>query len=223
MKKLDHIQMFEGFDPLSMRPGPAQLLVSGDWTGITKGGRPLLFTTPSTFIFKYLPAGSPIPSGYETEAKEPIGDVEHIAEESFGGGQSGLNVAPKDFDHLGDDTSQFAEDVRQGVIRLFIDPSLNPSEIKSHLKNEASRIYNEDPSYEEDDCLDILGSRNLSTKYTPEFLAHCKAVTSGSEMAQRYISKYPEYYTKHPEILPGGDVSRLKIMTPRVRLIFEGM
>ena len=141
MKKLNHIQMFENFGMSSMASGPAQLLVSGDWTGITKDGTPLDFVAPATFIFEYLPAGSPVPSGYEMDANRPYTDLGDISEEAFGGDQSGVNVAPKDYAYMKGDESQSAQDTRQGVLRLFIDPSINPSELESYLKDDCEKIW----------------------------------------------------------------------------------
>ena len=133
--------MFENFRTDSTGSGPAQLLVSGDWTGITKDGTPLDFVAPATFIFEYLPAGTPIPSGYEREAEEPIDDLEYIAEESFGGDQGGINVAPKGYPYMIGNNTQLAMDMRKGILRLFIDPTINPSDLESYLKNECHRLF----------------------------------------------------------------------------------
>jgi hypothetical protein len=206
---MKHIKLFEAFGGES----PAQLLVSGDWMGITVDGTPLDFTHPSTYIFQYLPAGGPVPSGYEMQAEEPMSDMTYIGEYSFGGDQNGVNVAPHDYVIMKGDNSQYAQDVRQGILRLFIDPSINPSEIKSYLTKEAERIF-DDPTIEEGTCLSVL--EDPEEGYTPEFLSHCKAVVAGSKNLQRYISKYPE-------IFPGGHKSGLKVMEPRVSLIFKGM
>jgi hypothetical protein len=216
---MKHVKLFEAF---SMGSTPAQLLVSGDWTGITKDGTPLDFIHPATYIFEYLPAGSPVPSGYEREAEEPIDDLGSISEEAFGGDQSGVNVAPKDFASMKGDNSQRAQDMKQGVFRMFIDPSIDPSDIKSYLTDEADAI-SDDPSIEEDSCLSILEDPEGLEGYTPKFISHCKAVTAESKISQGYISKYPQNYSEHPEILPGGNRSGLKIMDPRLTLIFEGM
>ena len=216
---MKHVKLFENFS-MEAGEGPAQLLVSGDWTGITKDGTPLDFIAPATYIFEYLPAGSPVPSGYERDAERPYSDLGSISEEAFGGDQSGINIAPKDFQYTKGDNSQYAQDTREGVRRLFIDPSIDPSDIKSYLADEADAIF-DDPRIEEDSCLALLEDPEI--ELTPEFLSHCKAVTAESKASQGYISKYPQYYSKHPEILPGGDRSSLKIMDPRVTLIFEGM
>jgi len=135
------IPIEEYLNNFSAGEGPAQLLVSGDWAGITKDGTPLDFIAPATYIFEYLPAGSPVPSGYEIDAKNPIDDLEYIIEDSFGGDQNGVNVAPKDFASIKGDNSQYAQDTRQGVLRRFIDPSIEPLELESYLKERLDEIY----------------------------------------------------------------------------------
>ena len=116
---MKHVKLFEAF---SMGSTPAQLLVSGDWTGITKDGSPETFIAPATFIFKYLPAGSPVPSDYEKDAQNPIDDLEFIADYALTGDQSGVNVA-------------------QGDLRLFIDPAISPSELESYLRKKCDSIW----------------------------------------------------------------------------------
>ena len=157
---MKHVKLFEDFS--STGQGPAQLLVSGDWTGITKDGAPETFIAPATFFVEYLPAGSPIPSGYDAE--DPITDLEYISEEAFGGDQNGVNVAPKDFVYMQDNNSQYAKEMRQGVLRLFIDPSISPSEIESYLKDECARIWSiaSDKEYYMVD--------NTSGSFTPNYL-----------------------------------------------------
>jgi hypothetical protein len=120
---------------------PAQLVVMGDWMGITKDGTPETWIAPATFICKYLPPGSPIPSGYEWESAEPISDLNAISEEAFGGDQNGSSVAPKNYAYMEKDNSGAAQDMRDGILRFFIDPSLSPEDIESHLKSEADKIW----------------------------------------------------------------------------------
>jgi len=138
---MKHVKLFETF--LST---PAQLIVSGDWTGILENPDKFAvpfdgeFIAPATFICEYMPAGSPIPSGYENQA-DPQSDLGMISEEVFGGDQNGANVAPKDYSYMSGNNSQYVKDMREGIVRIFIDPSLNPSEIESYLKDECSRIW----------------------------------------------------------------------------------
>jgi len=141
---MKHIKLFESFN---MGDTPAQLIVTGDWTGILKNPDKFAvpfdgqFIAPATFICEYMPAGSPIPSGYENVAGDLTSDLDGIAEEAFGGDQNGANVAPKDYSYLSSDKSGYANDLRQGVVRIFVDPSLDPSEIESYLKDHCSRIW----------------------------------------------------------------------------------
>ena len=157
---MKHIKLFESFGE-----GPAQLLVSGDWTGITKDGSPETFIAPATFICKFLPAGSPIPSGYEDQANDPTSDLAFIEEEAFGGDQNGVNVAPKDFEGMDNDTSQLANDIRQGTRRIFIDPSLNPQMIESHLRDACNRTWSKasDEEY-------YMVSEIEPDNFTPDYL-----------------------------------------------------
>ena len=121
---------------------PAQLLVTGDWTGITKEGIPEDFIAPAIFTFEYLPAGTPIPSGYQPFEDEGYVDLYEISEEAFGGDQNGCNVSPKNYVYLQEDNSQYAEDLRQGICRIFVSPSLSLEEIKEFLINECHEIWN---------------------------------------------------------------------------------
>ena len=137
---MKHVKLFEDFS-MGAGQGPAQLLVTGDWKGITKDGTPLDFIAPATFIFQYLPAGSPVPSGYEKDAENPIDDLELIADYALTGDQSGVNVAPKDFMNMKGDDSQRARDMRKGLIKLFIDPAISPSELESYLRKKCDSIW----------------------------------------------------------------------------------
>ena len=141
MTKLKHVKLFEAFSNTATIK-PAQLLVSGDWTGITRDGSPIEWIAPATFIFKYLPAGSPIPSGYEDY--DAYNNIEDIAEEAFGGDQNGVNVAPKDYAYMEAENSQYATDMKEGILRLFIDTDtegLSPEDMESYLRAEADRMW----------------------------------------------------------------------------------
>ena len=138
---MKHVKLFEDFS-MGAGQGPAQLLVSGDWTGITKDGSPENFIAPATFIFRYLPAGSPVPSGYKGM---PISDLELIAEQAFGADQNGVNVAQED-------------------LRLLIDPAISPSELESYLRNECDNIWG-NTSDEEYYSISSLDTGNLDPKY----------------------------------------------------------
>ena len=164
MTRLKHVKLFENFGNIK----PAQLLVSGDWTGITKDGSPIEWIAPATFIFKYLPEGSPIPSGYEDYAA--YNNIEDIAEEAFGGDQNGVNVAPKDYAYMEADNSQYATDIKEGVLRLFIDTDtegLSPEDMESYLRAEADRMWttSSDAEYYQVDEWSDYEKANLNPEY----------------------------------------------------------
>jgi hypothetical protein len=145
---MKHVKLFEAWDQEMTEQTPAQLLVTGDWTGILKNPDPFApsfegdFIAPATYIVKYLPAGSPIPSGYEMDAEDPLEDVQDIFDDAFTGDQNGVRVAPQDYDYLKKDTSAFAEDIRNGIARIFIDASLDPADLESQLRDIANSVWN---------------------------------------------------------------------------------
>jgi hypothetical protein len=146
---MKHIELFENFEmgDSSMSNSPAQLLVMGDWGGITKDGIPLEFVAPATFIVKYLPPGSEILSGDEMDAEDPYTDLEDIAEDIF-------TIPYVDFDK---------------TVRYFIDPSLSPKMIESYLKSEADRIWTA-ASDEEYYMILSSGDPNTNKIYEPNYL-----------------------------------------------------
>ena len=168
---MKHVKLFEAWDQEMTEQTPAQLLVTGDWTGILKNPDPFApsfdgeFIAPATYIIKYLPAGSPIPSGYEMAAEEPLTDVQDIFDEAFTGDQNGVSVAPHNYAYMKKDTSVHAEDLRKGVARVFVDASLDPADLESQLKDIADSTWitsDADLGY-----LDIEGNTDM---FEPEYL-----------------------------------------------------
>lgn len=144
---MKHVKLFEAWDQEMTEQTPAQLLVTGDWTGILMNPDPFAasfdgeFIAPATYIIRYLPAGSPIPSGYEMDAEDPLEDVQDVFDAAFTGDQNGVTVAPHDYAYLKKDTSVYAEDIRKGVARIFIDASLDPADLESQLRDIADSTW----------------------------------------------------------------------------------
>jgi hypothetical protein len=146
---MKHVKLFEHFSGQDSHPelfsNPPQLIVHGDWTGILvnpdKSAVPFdgEFIAPATFFCEYRSGGKPIHSGYEYDAEKPLYDLEDIAEEVFGGDQNGVNVAPKDY-RTSNKGGPY-DDARRGIVRIYVVPSLDPSEIESYLKNKCSKIW----------------------------------------------------------------------------------
>jgi hypothetical protein len=144
---MKHVKLFEAWDQEMTGQTPAQLLVTGDWAGILTNPDKFSpdfigeFIIPATYIFEYLPAGSPIPAGYEDEAEEPIDDIEAIGDAAFGGDQNGVYVVPGDYSKMYVEGSPEIADKAAGIVRLFIDPSLDPEEIKESMEAMCEAFY----------------------------------------------------------------------------------
>jgi hypothetical protein len=197
---MKHIKLFENFSPVN-----PVITATGDFSKLTLDGTPLEFIHPNTFMVTYHTNPSPdmIEKANEGFMGEDITiDPEQAIDDIMGGDQGGSYINKDD-----------------GIVIFPADSSYSPEDYKNVLQK-AIDEFNEDPgAFESDTCQSLLEDPDLVL--TPEFLSHCKALVSGSTMSQKYISKYPEYYKVHPEILPGGDRSRLKIMNPRITLIFK--
>jgi len=194
---MKHIKLFEGFN--SSNP---VITATGDWSKLTTDGTPLEFVHADTYIVTYHTNPTPdmIKKANDGFMGETI-DPEQASDDIMGGDQGG---------------SYILQD--PGVI-FPADPSYSPEDYKNELQRAIDQ-FNADPGgFEEDMCNALLEDPFL--KLTPEFLSHCKSVVADSKISQEYISKYPQYYSKHPEILPGGNRSRIKIMSPRIKLIFR--
>ncbi len=196
---MKHIKLFEGFS--SSNP---VITATGDWSRLSMDGTPIDFLHADTYIVTY--HTNPTPDMIEKANAgfmgEPITiDPEQAGDDIMGGDQGGSYI------------------LKDEGVTFPADPAYSPEDYKNELQRVIDQ-FNADPGgFEADMCQALLEDPFL--KLTPEFLSHCKAVVADSELSKAYISKYPQYYSKHPEILPGGDRSRIKIMSPRIELIFR--
>jgi hypothetical protein len=182
---MKHVKLFEAWDQEMTGQTPAQLLVTGDWTGILTNPDKFAedfagdFIAPMTYIFQYLPAGSPIPSGYEMEGEEPLDNMEDIAENIFGGDQNGAYTAPDKSIYSSKLKTQFGQDRRDGIVRLFIDPSIDPADIEVSMKEQCEQIYNGPENFDSD-----AAESFDSYTFEPEFI---EAAQSGTPFPRRVI------------------------------------
>jgi hypothetical protein len=193
---MKHIKLFEGFS--SSNP---VITATGDWSKLNWEGTPIDFLHANTYIVTYHTNPTPDVVAKMDSWGDMTVDPEQAVDDIMGGDQSGSYI------------------FRQGEIIFPADPSYSPEDYKNRLLELVDHFNTNPEQYEADMCQSLLEDPELVL--TPEFLSHCKAVVAGSEMSQKYISKFPEYYSKHPEILPGGNRSRIKIMSPRIELIFR--
>jgi hypothetical protein len=181
---MKHVKLFEAWDQEMTGQTPAQLLVTGDWTGILTNPDKFAedfageFIAPMTYIFKYLPAGSPIPSGYEMEGEEPLDNMEDIAENIFGGDQNGAYTAPDKSIYSSKLKTQFGQDRRDGIVRLFVNPSIDPADIEVSMKEQCDQIYG--TANFDSDAAETYDSYT----FEPEFI---EAAQSGTPFPRRVI------------------------------------
>lgn len=196
---MKHIKLFEGFG--SSNP---VITASGYFSRLTLDGTPLEMTYADTYAVTY--HSNPTPDMIKKANAGLMGelfltDPEQAADDIMGGDQAGSYI------------------LRDDMVIFSADPGFSPEDYKNELQGVIDQINQDPGSFEEDQCLTLL--EDTEVELTPEFLSHCKAVTAESKMSQKYTSNYPQNYKRTPEILPGGDRSRIKIMNPRIRLIFK--
>jgi hypothetical protein len=195
---MKHIKVFEGFNSTS---SPAVITATGDWSKLTMDGAPMEWIHPDTITVTY--HANPTPEMVKTVSRYGTINPDDSVDEIMGGDQNGGYLTQ-----------------RGGMVEFMADSSYTPMDYKNELQDMVDQFNANPGGFEADGCQSLLEDPEL--ELTPGFLSHCKAVVSGSKSSQEYISKYPQYYSKHhPEILTGGDRSRLKIMKPRVNLIFK--
>jgi hypothetical protein len=185
---MKHVKLFEAWDQEMSGQTPAQLLVTGDWTGILTNpdkfeqGFAGEFIAPMTYIFQYVPAGSPIPEGYEMEGEEPIDNMEDIADSVFGGDQNGAYTAPDKSIYTSQIETQFGQDRRDGIVRLFIDPSIDPADIETAMKEYCENVYNGEENFDGE----MIDGTEDASEFEPAFL---EAAQSGTPFPRRVIFK----------------------------------
>ena len=194
---MKHVKLFEGFNATS---SPVVITATGNWSKLTMDGAPMEWTHPDTITVTYHtnPASGMIKAASEYGTLNP----DEAPDEIMGGDQNGGNLTQ-----------------RGGMVEFMANRRYSPEDYKNELQDMVDQFNANPEDFEADACQSLLEDPEL--ELTPEFLSHCKAVVAGSKMSQEYIGKYPQYYSKYPEILPGGDRSRIKIMKPRVNLIFK--
>ena len=193
-----HIKLFEGF--ASSNP---IITATGDWSKLTMDGTPLDMVHASTYTVTYHtnPPRDMVAKADLATDGETV-DPEQAVDDIMGGDQGGSYILRGD-----------------GVVIFPADPAYSPEDYKNQLLEFVNYFNTHPEQYEENMCQLLLEDPEL--ELTPEFLSHCKAVVAEGDISKQYIRNYPQFYAKHPEILPGGDRSKIKIMSPRIELIFK--
>ena len=192
--KLNRIKLFENCSNMGV------LIVQADFSEITMG-EPDEWLNPSMFNVTYHtnPSEELIERAYASENfTTDLITPDHISEEIFSGDQNGTNLSQ----------SEGKEMV------LLTDGTYQPENYEEAIKSGID-FLNKYPNVEEDYCFSILSDEGEQANYTPEFLAHCRALVADSSMAQKLISNYPEMrrFIEGPK----------KIMEPRIKFTFNVM
>jgi hypothetical protein len=176
---MKHIKLFEVFG--QMEQGPALLVAKGDWTGITRTGEAVDFTTPMVINVTYYanPTSEQINQVQNTHQQffydeADIWSPEDAVTEIMSGDQGGTNLF---------------KDNQEGLA-ILIDKSEGPEEIERKMQ-ETLDIINEGGDTGADPFVSVLEDPDAKNIYTPEYLAHCRACLAKDNIGQSYIGKYP--------------------------------
>lgn len=196
---MKYLKLFESF--ASSQP---VITATGDWSRLFPGGTPLDWVHANTYKVTYYTHPTPemLRRAQADLMGEPVTiDPDQAVDDIMGGDQAGSYL------------------LRSGEVILPADPQYSPEDYRDALQKMVAEFNANPGSWESDTCLALLEDPNI--ELTPEFLSHCKAVAAADSLSQRYTGKYPEHYSRHPEILPRGDRSGLAIMKPRIELVFK--
>jgi hypothetical protein len=198
---MKHVKLFEHFTGMDMSQSKVGLIVAeGDFSGITSDGESVEWIQPSEFTVTYYPNPSE-DLIQEALNKSGLRDLdlseidlitpEEVGYEIVGGDQNGSNLYQSG-----------------GTIMVLTDGTYSPNDYKRAIES-AFSDFDSDRSLETDYCYSILGDQH-SDSFTPEFLAHCRAVVEEDPNSQRY---YPDFrkFTMGPKMR----------MKPRIELNFN--
>jgi hypothetical protein len=183
--KTKHIKLFEQFTTSGSGSGMDPVIIAkGDWSRIlldpTNENISMYasFVQPSTFTVDYLTnpkAGEAPDVTYVT-----YDDVETIVDDIVAGDQNGHVLAPKDYVRPSHSKGSQADmDEKNGIVRLSVDPSIDPEEIRSALEVALNTINEDGWDQEGDMAEDIVSDSRASSIYTPEYIRHCQMLVDG--------------------------------------------
>ena len=197
---MKHLQVYEKFGYWSPQP---VITATGDWSRLVPGGTPLDWVHANTYEVTYHTDPTPeMLRRAQADRPEPDTiDPDQAVDDIMGGDQSGSYL------------------LRSGEVIFPADPQYSPEDYRDALQQMVDEFNANPGGYESDACLTLL--EDPEVELTPEFLSHCQAVVAGDSLSQRLIGQNPEAYSQYPEILPGGDRSRLALMKPRIELIYK--
>ena len=166
---MKHIKLFEDFG--QMGQGPALIVATGDWTGITKTGEAVDFTVPAVVNVTYYTNPTPEQMSQITYGQEEVFSPEDAVAEIIGGDQGGTNLY---------------KDNQEGVA-ILVDKSQSPKEIKREIQR-IINVFNEGGDTGADQFTSVLEDPNAKDIYTPKYLAHCRT-SAGNGIGPKILMK----------------------------------
>jgi hypothetical protein len=164
MLKMKHVKLFEQFMSSGSGMNPV-ILARVDYSKITEGGEaPHDFCQPNAYYVYYYTNGLPSElSFYDDKVKESsVEDPTSAADLILTGDQNGLYMLQ-----------------HKGLV-FRVDPNFSPEDYKNELEKFITDFNGNPGGYEEDNCYEFLENERMENILTPEFLAHCEAITTGS-------------------------------------------
>ena len=76
-------------------------------------------------------------------------------------------------------------DEKNGIVRLSVDSSIDPEEIRSALEVALDTINSDSYDEEGDTAQDIVSDPRASSIYTPEYIRHCQMLVDGKPTSMK--------------------------------------
>ena len=186
---MKHVKLFEQFTSSGSGMNPV-IIAKGDWSGIlldpTNENISMYasFIQPSTFTVDYLTNPK---AGEGPDVSYGIyDDVETIVDDIVAGDQNGHVLAPKDYATPSNPKGSQADmDEKNGIVRLSVDSSIDPEEIRSALEVALDTINSDSYDEEGDTAQDIVSDPRASSIYTPEYIRHCQMLVDGKPTSMK--------------------------------------
>jgi hypothetical protein len=181
---MKHVKLFEQFTSSGSGMNPV-IIAKGDWSGIlldpTNENISMYasFVQPSTFTVDYITNPK---TGEGPEVSYDIyDDVETIVDMIISGDQNGHVLAPKDYATPSNPKgSQGDMDEKTGIVRMEVDPSIDPEEIRSALQEGVDTINTDSYDQEGSQAEEVATDPRSSSIYTPEYIRHCEMLVAGN-------------------------------------------
>jgi hypothetical protein len=176
---MKHVKLFEAWsDEIDQQEmggvNPAQLVAVGDWSRILIDAsreniaKHATWIPASTYHITYQANPNP-----PAEFDERVPDMYEVMDVIFSGDQNGGHLAPKFYA-----PPYSSEDAQKGIIKVAVDGSLDPMEIKGMLEEIVA--MGPESSGEGDTVMAMIGDGSLEEGiFTPEYIEYARKIAAG--------------------------------------------